>query len=538
MGCRLGCAVVVVVALVFAGLPAAANAGVLGAWVRPVDGAVVRAFDPPRSRFGAGHLGADLAAPRGAPVRAAGAGLVAFAGRVAGALHVVIAHAGGLRTSYSFLASVRVRRGARVAAGDPVGTAGGVGEGHDGSVVHFGLRAGNTYVDPMALFRPADLASIVHLAPTAESPRPADASSERRGLLAGIAHEAGNVGHAVVVGLDAAGHVIVAAARAGQAQVASRFPLAVATLRAGSEWLAQRDHCDPHAPPADGEGGSDHRVMVVAGIDSSMTGGKSSVSLPVSALGYQPDEVTYFSYSRTGGDYTPADTEGPIMLAARRLAGQLRALERSEPGREVDLLAHSQGGVVVETFLTMIYKRGDRSYPPLGTVVTLASPLRGDPLATAAGDIERTTSGTLGLDGAGRVARAVGAPLPIGSPALRDLGAHSDLMHRLSAAPWPDTVEVTTIGSATDVFVPGNAATLPGAHARIVVPHALNAHTGILQDPAAMRDVRAALEDKPLPCQSLVTIFAGKTFAPAIGAAEALVGSAAEAVGRVLDAQS
>ena len=90
-----------------------------GAWLRPVDGAVVRPFDAPRSRYGAGHRGADLAAAPGTPVRAANDGVVSFAGDVAGTLHVVVAHAGGLRTSYSFLASVvGARRARRSRAGD------------------------------------------------------------------------------------------------------------------------------------------------------------------------------------------------------------------------------------------------------------------------------------------------------------------------------------------------------------------------------------------------------------------------------------
>ena len=58
-------------------------------------------------------------------MRAANAGEVTFAGSVAGSLHVVVAHGGGLRTSSSFLATITVRRGQRVARGDVVGTAGG-----------------------------------------------------------------------------------------------------------------------------------------------------------------------------------------------------------------------------------------------------------------------------------------------------------------------------------------------------------------------------------------------------------------------------
>ena len=63
-------------------------------------------FDAPSSDYAAGHRGVDFAAAPGTPVRAANDGVVSFAGSVAGTLHVTIAHAGDLRTSYSFLSSV------------------------------------------------------------------------------------------------------------------------------------------------------------------------------------------------------------------------------------------------------------------------------------------------------------------------------------------------------------------------------------------------------------------------------------------------
>jgi murein DD-endopeptidase MepM/ murein hydrolase activator NlpD len=155
--------IVTVVALGMA-LPLAAAAEPV-AWTRPVPGRVVRPFEPPRTRFGAGHLGADLAAAAGSPVRAAGSGRVEFAGVVANTRHVVIRHAGGLRTSYAFLRSIAVRRGQPIRQGAVVGTAGGKGENHDGEVLHLGLRVGESYVDPMRLYEPADLSQRVRLAP-------------------------------------------------------------------------------------------------------------------------------------------------------------------------------------------------------------------------------------------------------------------------------------------------------------------------------------------------------------------------------------
>jgi murein DD-endopeptidase MepM/ murein hydrolase activator NlpD len=138
------------------------------AWVRPVDGRVVRPFEPPATPYGPGHLGVDFAAAPNTPVRAAGAGVVVFAGRIGSAFHVVVLHVGDLRTSYDFLASIRVRRDMRVRAGDIVGTSGGRGDEHDGNVVHLGLRRGDEYLDPMILFAAVDLPAVVHLAPLSD----------------------------------------------------------------------------------------------------------------------------------------------------------------------------------------------------------------------------------------------------------------------------------------------------------------------------------------------------------------------------------
>jgi hypothetical protein len=200
---RSTCVLLVLVALGALGLPAA-PVSAADAWIRPVAGRVVRAFRAPLTRYGRGHLGVDFAARAGTPVRAAGPGTVVFAGLVANARHVVVLHAGGLRTSYSFLATIRVRRGEAVVPGAVLGTTGGRGEHHDGDVLHFGLRAGGTFVDPMRLFASVvALSARVHLVPiggnlSASSAASAASSAlsspslsrrfdERQGLVAGLA---------------------------------------------------------------------------------------------------------------------------------------------------------------------------------------------------------------------------------------------------------------------------------------------------------------------------------------------------------------
>lgn len=124
----------------------------LGLGVRPVDGSVVRGFDPPEQRWLAGHRGVDLRAAAGTAVRAAADGRIGFAGEVAGKPVVTVVH-GRLRTTYEPVrASVSV--GDRVTAGTVIGH---LVAGHDcgggaKTCLHLGLRRGDTYLDPLLLF--------------------------------------------------------------------------------------------------------------------------------------------------------------------------------------------------------------------------------------------------------------------------------------------------------------------------------------------------------------------------------------------------
>jgi murein DD-endopeptidase MepM/ murein hydrolase activator NlpD len=112
---------------------------------------VVRPFDPPAQPWLAGHRGVDLAAPPGSPVLAAGPGTVVFAGLVAGRGVVSVLHPGGLRTTYEPVTAL-VETGDTVAAGARIAT---LTAGHPGcpaaACLHWGLRRGDRYLDPLAL---------------------------------------------------------------------------------------------------------------------------------------------------------------------------------------------------------------------------------------------------------------------------------------------------------------------------------------------------------------------------------------------------
>ena len=124
------------------------------AWSPPVDGRVERGYEPPTKPFGPRHLGIDFEGRPNTPVRAAGDGVVEFAGHVGRSRAVGIDHPGGRRTTYAYLQRVVVRPGAAVRRGDVVGFSGGHGPGHGPAVVHFGYRVNGRPQDPGPLFQP------------------------------------------------------------------------------------------------------------------------------------------------------------------------------------------------------------------------------------------------------------------------------------------------------------------------------------------------------------------------------------------------
>jgi murein DD-endopeptidase MepM/ murein hydrolase activator NlpD len=133
--------------------PVPAAPSVAGAWTSPLAGVVdvTRPFEAPAHAYGPGHRGVDLGGAPGKPVLAAGDGVVVFAGMVAGRPVVSIDHAGGLRTTYEPV-DPGVGAGQPVARGSPVGT---LVPGHGGCPVgaclHWGLRRGGEYLDPLLL---------------------------------------------------------------------------------------------------------------------------------------------------------------------------------------------------------------------------------------------------------------------------------------------------------------------------------------------------------------------------------------------------
>jgi len=107
-------------------------------------------FDPPAENWFPGHRGVDLSGQKGETVVAAAAGTVTFAGPLAGRGVVVVDH-GELRTTYEPVTPL-VGVGDRVGIGQPIAS---LDVGHAGCrlgvCLHWGLRRGEEYLDPLSI---------------------------------------------------------------------------------------------------------------------------------------------------------------------------------------------------------------------------------------------------------------------------------------------------------------------------------------------------------------------------------------------------
>ena len=123
-------------------------------WLWPVAShEVVAAFDPPAQDWDSGHRGVDLAAETGSEVRSIGPGTVAYVGSIGDIQIITVRHAGsGLRSTYQPV-EARVHAGDHVEAGTLLGLIASRGGHCAGICLHLGLKAKDTYRDPMLLLR-------------------------------------------------------------------------------------------------------------------------------------------------------------------------------------------------------------------------------------------------------------------------------------------------------------------------------------------------------------------------------------------------
>ncbi|NLT04897.1 MAG: peptidoglycan DD-metalloendopeptidase family protein [Solirubrobacterales bacterium] len=111
----------------------------------PVDGTVTSNYGP---RWGRMHEGMDIAAPTGAPIRAAECGVVSFAGAQSGYGNMVcVKHSSRFETCYAHMTRSAVSSGQRVERGQVIGYVGCTGT-CTGPHLHFETRVDGAARDP------------------------------------------------------------------------------------------------------------------------------------------------------------------------------------------------------------------------------------------------------------------------------------------------------------------------------------------------------------------------------------------------------
>ncbi|MGI8774426.1 MAG: peptidoglycan DD-metalloendopeptidase family protein [Actinomycetota bacterium] len=424
--------------------------------IPPVDGVVERRYQAPEVSWGPGHRGIDYPAAPGTLVRAAGAGIVTFAGPVAGIQAVTVDHGDGLTSTYSSLSEVHVVRGASLEAGTWLGSA---GEAHPGagSGLHLGVKLDGRYVDPELYLGPVDASRAIMLAPLTWQPP--------EGPLFDV-------------------HV---------------------TLSARGE-----TSCAPVDPGGDGAAPSSNIAVVVPGIGSeSGVGSSKALQELAGRLGYPADAIYPFSYGGTSGprlhrSYTSEDTFAEVERSAERLEELMAGIARTYPGRDVDLIAHSLGGIVARTFLQRSSSPWRGDLPRVAHLVTLSSPHSGAPLAGTVPALKEGAITGLGLDLVHRWAEG-GGPVPDPyAEATRDLAPGSPLMEALATEDLVFGVRGLSLGIPNDIVVPADRAVLPEELHRTVPARGVNGHDGILGSAATVALAARFLRDGRDPCRTPV----------------------------------
>lgn len=499
MGIRVGAiALVLVTAALATGGTAAAGESIH--YQPPVDAPVADGFRPPSSPYGPGNRGLTYDLEPGTPVRASAPGEVVFAGSVAGTLHVTVLHADGLRTSYSFLDSVAVRRGTSVAAGDVVG--------RGGAGFHFGVRDGDIYLDPASLFGVVEVR--VRLVPHDEAAPPTDEGLMRERIaLTEVVREKGLLRRALEWGVGTLERQVETGLGVLDLLV-DLHPPSVLHRAFTSLQDSLRQECTAADVPAPERPGTGRVALLVAGYGS--TSANAAVDdVDTDVLGYG-DRVLRYSYAGgriptpDGRDspfgqiptnhYDPSDTFGDLRTEGVALADLVEAAASARPGRPIDLVAHSQGGIVTRLAVAELDRRGRLDL--LGTVITIGTPHRGVDLGSAA--LVLGTPGHLALR---PLTALTDGGVDSQATSVAQMAETSELVLALRRDGVPDGVDLRTIGATGDLVVTGGKTSVDGHPAAMVSLFGPHAHDALPGHADTTRELALALGGLAPGCRSV-----------------------------------
>lgn len=466
---------VLVSCLVVTASPVNASITTSAPWlIPPVDAPVTRAFEAPVTRWGSGHRGIDYEVDPGTAIRAVADGVVVFAGDVAGTKAVTIAHANGSESTYTDLSEVLVTTGESVEQGFWVGRAGRAHASVGG--FHLGVKVDGAYVNPQALMGPIDTSSAIRLAPLVWEPPETLPEIFREPLYSARA----------VPTCEPAGEI-------------------------------------SGGPP------NDNIAVLVAGIGSKTQGGVSAAIYESGGglLGYPERSIYRFSYrGDDAGDlhepYSRSDTFGDMRAAAHRLRALVLRIAARHPGRAIDLIAHSQGGIVARAFMQLSASAWDPALPPIDHLVTFSAPHGGAPLAAGVPVLDATPRGRALLKAASWWSRQSG-PLPDPyAVSVRQLAPGSDLLGRLDEEAALYGTRVLSLAIPHDLVVPADRALWGGYETHVVPPDGLNGHDAVVTSRTAAAIATRFLRDGATTCRTGWDLW-GPRIGRAVGLIESVV---------------
>ena len=195
--------------------------------------------------------------------------------------------------------------------------------------------------------------------------------------------------------------------------------------------------------------------------------------------------------------YREADTEADLQVSASRLVDLLDHVARAAPGVPVDVIAHSQGGVVARLAVDQAVAT-HRLPAHLGLIVTIASPHQGADAATAL-QAAASPSARLVIRAA---ADETGLGLDPDGVSEAELSQISMVASKLSRR-VPAQVRVLSIGASGDLTVPWVRTLAGGATPVLVDLGGPSAHDRLPAAAGTTRAIALALAGRPPACVRL-----------------------------------
>lgn len=266
-------------------------------------------------------------------------------------------------------------------------------------------------------------------------------------------------------------------------------------------------------------------VVAIAGIgsstarkaDGSVTASAAMYDMDLRTLGYPEDRIFHFSYRgveegaatgpyRMHAPYSKEDTYQSLRESTKLLARQIEAIHALYPDRKIDLVAHSQGGLVAQYFLERFYNLDNPEGISIDHFVSIATPHKGADASQLYEQLSGTDQGRFLLEGWSAAAETWGLPPP-SSPAARQMAEGSGFIRDLNAGWDPSKVRTTTIAATFDFVVTPQHTRLKGAmNYTADLPNALSsgwAHGNVVGAASTKQMVYNALAGAPSACTAL-----------------------------------